>query len=83
MTFQACLTQQGAKAATFILLNRLQCHLSPKEWYLKFLRVLYKKGYKVLVNEMEPEFTLDCEVLKCPPVQEQRETCTPGSFVWR
>jgi hypothetical protein len=61
---QACAKVDGTTAATMLLLDRIQCRLAPSKWFVEFLRILYINGYKDIVKEMEPEFTIECEVLK-------------------
>ncbi|XP_060603010.1 uncharacterized protein LOC132756054 isoform X2 [Ruditapes philippinarum] len=60
----ACAKVDGTTAATMLLLDRIQCRLAPSKWFVEFLRILYINGYKDIVKEMEPEFTIECEVLK-------------------
>ncbi|XP_045162915.2 uncharacterized protein LOC123527494 isoform X2 [Mercenaria mercenaria] len=64
----ACQRNQGAVGATMLLLDRMQRRQAPSKWYMDFLKILYQKGYKDIVKEMEPDFTLDCEVLKTPNI---------------
>ncbi|XP_045162911.2 uncharacterized protein LOC123527491 [Mercenaria mercenaria] len=64
----ACQRNQGSVAATILLLDRIQRRQAPSRWYTDFLKILYQKGFKDIVREMEPEFTLDCEILKLPNV---------------
>lgn len=41
-----------------LLLDRMQCHLSPKEWYFEFLSVLQEREYNHLLTNMEDDFII-------------------------
>ncbi|XP_053407031.1 antiviral innate immune response receptor RIG-I-like isoform X2 [Mercenaria mercenaria] len=47
---------KGDTYATIVLLERMQCRLAPDEWFYIFLNVLTEKGYKHVVEKIEPEF---------------------------
>lgn len=51
-TFQ----NQGNTYATIVLLQKMQCRVSPQKWYYEFLKALLAKGYEKIVKEMEPDF---------------------------
>ncbi|XP_060578734.1 uncharacterized protein LOC132735758 isoform X2 [Ruditapes philippinarum] len=63
---QACQRSRGSVAATILMLDCIQRRQAPSKWYTGFLKILYQKGFKDIVHEMEPEFSLDCEILKIP-----------------
>ncbi|XP_053407029.1 uncharacterized protein LOC123546057 [Mercenaria mercenaria] len=50
---------RGTTAAAVVLLERIQCRLSPVEWYREFLSALMKTGNEHLVQYMEPDFVAD------------------------
>lgn len=50
---------KGHQIGLMLLLTRMQCHLSPQQWYYKFLHILKDKNYDYIIMAMEPKFLTD------------------------
>lgn len=56
------ITARGVKAAAGLLMDRMQCHLAPQEWYYHFLLVLQSDEECFdLLTVLEPDFILEPE----------------------
>jgi len=58
---EARCNKKGDIGGMYLLLDRMQCHLSPEEWYYEFLNVLRADTYDDKLEKLEPDFLLHPE----------------------
>ncbi|XP_045192318.2 uncharacterized protein LOC123548821 [Mercenaria mercenaria] len=69
--------RKGNTAATVVLLDCIQTHLSPEEWYMKFLHALMATSQDHIVDIIEPDFTRNPDqfMIKMKQIDHSEESC--------